>query len=712
LPRGKGETAQRSALDRVSHDVRARGAAREARVRRRAPWTFVPRMASCHGPLGLDVPDAHGLPERDMAKPVDVQFRDSDDDETILHERPRSIVGPSTRPPPVNPGTGSLDRFDFDRYEERRTLGRGSMGEVRLCKDTRIGREVAMKMILPEHGADAQIRARFLREARIQGQLEHPSIVPVHDLGVDGAGGMYFTMKCLRGMTLAQIIGRLRAGDPDAAPNFSRRKLLTSFSSVCLTIDFAHSRGVLHRDLKPSNVMLGAFGEVYVLDWGIAKIKGDASDGEQPVEIEDGGEDIQTVAGKALGTFGYMAPEQVLGKIAELDARTDVYALGAILFEILALEPLHPRTTWSAMLNSTLKGGSARPTARRPDLGVPIELEAICAKATAVHPHERFQSARELHEAVERYLDGDRDTEIRRQMVSEYASAAKEAAARAVAGGDGAEDARRAAIHDVGRTLALDPKNRTATKALGRVMASEPAEVPSEVAEALERSTALRYRIQLQAGMRFDLWTAVIMAPLAWWMGIRDAALVAVAVACTLTSSLFKLAGVRRSVSGSGWHVYACGAYLFNIGALFALGRSFGPLFVAPTLFAIFTFTYCMSHHRAYRFTVLAMTTIAMLTPVFAEVLGAAPRSYVFQGGAMTILPHAVKLLEVPTIVSLTLVNLLFAIAPALLVGRLHWAQRASEQRSMLQAWHLRQLLPDEARALSWDQRPFLGPTP
>lgn len=636
-----------------------------------------------------------------MEKPVDVHPRDSDD-ETIPQERPRSIVGPSTRPPPVNLETGSLDRFDFDRYEERRTLGRGSMGEVRLCKDTRIGREVAMKVILPEHSADAQIRARFLREARIQGQLEHPSIVPVHDLGVDGAGRMYFTMKCLRGMTLAQIIARLRAGDPEACQQFSRRKLLTSFSSVCLTIDFAHSRGVLHRDLKPSNVMLGAFGEVYVLDWGIAKIKADAPESEQPVVIEDGGEDIQTVAGKALGTFGYMAPEQVLGKIAELDARTDVYALGAILFELLALEPLHPRTTWSAMLNSTLKGGSARPTVRRPDLGVPIELEAICARATAVHPHERFQSARALHEAVERYLDGDRDTEIRRQMVSEYARAAKEAAARAITGGKGAEDARRAAIHDVGRTLALDPKNRTATKALGRVMASEPAPVPREVTAALDRSAALRYQIQLQEGMRFDLFMAVLMAPIAWWMGIRDVALLVVAVTCTLTASLFKLAGARRSAPGSGWHVYAYGAYLFNIVGLFALGRSFGPLFVAPTLFAIFTFTYCMSHHRAYRAAVLAMTTIAMLTPVLAEVLGVTPRSYIFQGGAMTILPHAVSLVEVPTMVSLTLVNLLLAIAPALLVGRLHRALRASERRSMLQAWHLRQLLPDEARAATF----------
>jgi serine/threonine-protein kinase len=572
------------------------------------------------------------------------------------------------------------------------------MGEVRLCKDGRIGRDVAMKVILPDHRADTQLRARFLREARVQGQLEHPSIVPVYDLGVDEQGGMYFTMKCLRGMTLAQILTRLREGDPEVTRQFSRRKLLTNFSSVCLTIDFAHSRGVLHRDLKPSNVMLGDFGEVYVLDWGIAKLRAEDQKRARPVVLDESSDDIQTAAGKALGTFGYMSPEQVLGKIGELDARTDVYALGTILFEILTLEPLHPRTTWTAMLSSTLKDGAARTSIRRPDLDVPPELEAICVKATMVTPENRYASARELHEAVERFLDGDRDLELRRHMVVDHARAATEAAARALDGGDNAEAARREALHNVGRTLALDPGNRTAMRALGQVISATPKKFPKEVTEELARSTALRYRLQLEDGIRLDLALALVIAPVAFWMGILDVGLLVFALASVLISILFKLAGIKRRTTVR-WQFFAYGAYVFNIIGVSAIGRGFGPLFVIPTLIAICTFMHCGSHHRGYRATVLITGALTILAPVFCEVLGILPRSYVFQDGAMTILPNSIIFTEQPTIISLTVANLFAVLAPGLMMGKFQRLLREAERQSMLQAWHLRQLVPDEARA-------------
>ncbi len=211
-----------------------------------------------------------------MARP------DPDDDDatdpTVARDKGKARVpssGPernSTLPPDVNPAAGALES-SVERYVERQQLGLGSMGEVFLCKDTRIGRDVAKKVLLPNHRHDATLRARFLRETRIQGQLEHPSIVPVYDLGLDDDGSTYFTMKCLRGMTLKQVLRGLRDEDAEIVRKYNRRRLLTAFSSVCLTIDFAHSRGVLHRDLKPSNVMLGNYGEVYVLDWGIAKLK-------------------------------------------------------------------------------------------------------------------------------------------------------------------------------------------------------------------------------------------------------------------------------------------------------------------------------------------------------------------------------------------------------------------------------------------------------
>ncbi|MCK6593447.1 MAG: serine/threonine protein kinase, partial [Polyangiaceae bacterium] len=168
------------------------------------------------------------------------------------------------------------------RYELITVLGTGGMGEVRLCKDRLIGRSVAMKVMHDELAAQSDLRERFLREVRIQGQLEHPSIVPVYDIGVDSKGGILFTMKRIRGMTLDTVLDGLRAGNAELSARYSRRKLLVAFSSVCLAVDFAHQRGVIHRDIKPENIILGDFGEVYVLDWGIAKVMsgGDAADVE------------------------------------------------------------------------------------------------------------------------------------------------------------------------------------------------------------------------------------------------------------------------------------------------------------------------------------------------------------------------------------------------------------------------------------------------
>src|SRR5262245_3206725 len=179
---------------------------------------------------------------------------------------------------------------------------------------------------------------RFLREARIQARLEHPAIVPVYELGSDPAGQPFFAMKRLAGVTLAEIVRR-----PDPPP---RQRLLRVFADVCAAVAFAHSRGVVHRDLKPANVMLGDFGEVYVLDWGVARVLderepeggGGAAIGAATDEIDT--LDGLTRDGVVLGTPGYMAPEQVRGELG-LGRPADVYALGAILFELLAGEPAH-----------------------------------------------------------------------------------------------------------------------------------------------------------------------------------------------------------------------------------------------------------------------------------------------------------------------------------------------------------------------------------
>ncbi len=253
------------------------------------------------------------------------------------------------------------------RYLTGEQLGEGGMGVVSACADRRIGREVAMKIVRPGDGSSGDLKARFLREACVQGQLEHPAIVPVYDLGRDPQGTLYFTMKRVRGATFEQIIDALHSGAVEAAKQYSRHKLLSAFASVCHAVDFAHARGVLHRDLKPGNVMLGDYGEVYVLDWGLAKVVGspDARLSSNPPAIATGSDPgTKTALGATMGTPGYMAPEQVRGET--VDARADVYALGAILFELLALQPLHPHGTAEQAKASTLRGPDARPSARAP----------------------------------------------------------------------------------------------------------------------------------------------------------------------------------------------------------------------------------------------------------------------------------------------------------------------------------------------------------
>ncbi len=220
----------------------------------------------------------------------------SDLERTLQHaptERASSAETPTIDLPEGRPEASEFTR----RYQERRLLGEGGMGSVLLCADAQIGRHVALKIIRAAPRAGARAERRFLREARVQGQLEHPALVPVYDLGITPDGAVYFTMKRVRGETLEDVLRELR-GDP----RFTRRKLLAAFARVCLAVDFAHRRGVLHRDLKPANVMLGDFGEVYVLDWWLAKLTDHPDLEPEPDERVAVLVTSETAPGAVLGT--------------------------------------------------------------------------------------------------------------------------------------------------------------------------------------------------------------------------------------------------------------------------------------------------------------------------------------------------------------------------------------------------------------------------
>jgi hypothetical protein len=208
------------------------------------------------------------------------------------------------------------------RYTEGAELGSGGMGKVVLARDGRIGRDVAVKVLPPERELEPHERARFLREAQVQGQLEHPSIVPVYDIDRRADGTTFFTMRRVLGRTLAAIIDDLRKGTPAAKARYTQRELLTAFATVCLTIDYAHSRGVVHRDLKPANIMLGDFGEVYVLDWGLARLV------DEKGESKDRPQERLSMPGAFMGTPMYMAPEQMADP--DVGPTADVYLLARL----------------------------------------------------------------------------------------------------------------------------------------------------------------------------------------------------------------------------------------------------------------------------------------------------------------------------------------------------------------------------------------------
>ena len=310
---------------------------------------------------------------------------------------------------------GVEDSRDSDaRYQLVRKLGQGGLGRVWLARDLNLNRYVALKEIShPSKATDAVI-ARFKHEAEITGRLEHPGIVPVYHLGKDANGRDFYTMRFLGKKTLQDSITeyheRREEGDDDP---MLLRHLLIAFVNICHAIGHAHSRKVIHRDLKPENIVIDSFGQVIVIDWGLAKVLDETQWKASRIRraSEDGN---RTGEGQVLGTPLYMAPEQAAGRLDEVDQRTDIFGLGSILFAIITGYAPHEQTQKAAVnsgvgargMISVIASGKV-PSAREINPSADPALEAICAKAMARRRYARYQEATELGEEIQRWMAGE-----------------------------------------------------------------------------------------------------------------------------------------------------------------------------------------------------------------------------------------------------------------------------------------------------------------
>jgi len=608
-------------------------------------------------------------------------------------------------PPPPLPGLLHVTRADSPlsrgrvdprpplpggaaRYRFGERLGEGGMGEVLLAHDEHIGREVAVKRIRALEPTAEEL-SRFLREARVQGRLEHPAVVPVHDLAIDRDGRPFFVMKRLTGTTLQELLVQLRAGTGGDGGAAVRRRMLRAFVDVCLAIEFAHSRGIVHRDLKPANIMLGDFGEVYVLDWGVARALTEAADLDGPpsasrpfaadLTLETG----DTLIGTVLGTPAYMAPEQLAGDRAGPAA--DIYALGCILYEITAGVALH---TQARRLGEARPQPVARPSQHRPD--APPELDAICERATHADPEARFGSARALGDAVQAFLDGDRDIAARVALAKLHI-----AEARAALGDGESEPARRAAMRAAGRALALDPTATEAADLVTHLMLKPPRQVPVEVERHIDQiDTAFaQHQGRIAASSMLGYLGFV---PLLLWTGVRDPAFVVAFAVLAIGSCLHVLALARRTdISRHRIYLNAC----INAVLIGLVSRIVGPFIIAPTLTATTLMAYA-AHPKFGRITVMAaILGASVAVPWALELVGLLAPTYRFTpGGELVLSSSIVRFSSLPVQLAFAILLVVLLAVVGLLSRGLAKRQRDATRELELHAWHLRQVMPSLPR--------------
>ncbi len=301
----------------------------------------------------------------------------------------------------------SIIQPDYNnRYDIKSELGHGGMGTIEAVEDTHLKRVLAMKTLSAKHAKSPSSIESFLKEARFTSQLQHPNIIPVHDVGTTAENkSPFYTMKLIEGESLLEVIQKLKDQDPVYEKKYTLYNRLNIFRKVCDAVAYAHSRGVIHRDIKPANIMLGPFGEVLLVDWGLAKFSGDSdekfSSSSQPVE-----DSFLTHDGIIKGSLAYLSPEQALGEIKEIDRLTDIFLLGATLYHLLTLEAPYNYNDIAKLLNHAENAKFLHPLEVNGCHTLPLQITDIISKSMSKNKEDRYQSVDTLSASIDDYLNG------------------------------------------------------------------------------------------------------------------------------------------------------------------------------------------------------------------------------------------------------------------------------------------------------------------
>lgn len=590
---------------------------------------------------------------------------------------------------------GASTDIGHTRYQAGGLLGSGGMGEVRSHLDLEIGREVAIKVLSEKKSVRGRSAQRFVREAMLQAQLEHPAIVPVYEVGATPEGRPFFSMKRVRGQTLSAVLKDRRRGDPQTLASFTTRRLLEDFSRLCLAVAFIHQRGVIHRDIKPANVMLGEFGEVYLLDWGLAKQRLDHDDVSELEEESAPEHTLEIVPpeptreGAMLGTPGYMSPEQARRDVAEpITNKADVYALGVLLYEIVTDRRLHRGSSADARIQSTLNTGLVSMAERFPELGLAPELTALIETALNPIPSLRTCDAREMHHRIQRHLDGFRDVESRNRQADQIFDAWR---ARGLGEGALSERSRAEALESLGKVLALRPEHPHAMAEFVRLLTRPPSQPPTVVAEEMETLESRRIAGAGRLGTfvflglnLFGLWVMFQMGP---GRQLRVAPFMALT---TLTAGLsFFISRLPRPRP-----VHSFLVFLAAILMVLSLVAVLGPNLVVPAMFATITMAFALNSPVAMGRRIIATGVCASMVTSLAGFLGwthelawAAPSP-----------PLAVVSTEAWMPAFVAIANVAVVLLPSLVVLPIRRRIDRAEQHARTTSWQLRHLVPEEIR--------------